>query len=90
MADEANDERISFREVEDPLIILKPFAGLDDDGADNVERGRQRAEFRREHRPVEQRIGLRGPRDPLRPSGVVKMRVRIDDGDRGRSDGGGP
>jgi len=79
VADHAHDERLRRREVEHPLVILDPGAGLHDDCAGHRLGYRQGEVVFGEHRAVQQLVVTRRPWNPARPRGIVEVGVRVDD-----------
>ena len=79
VADEADDERVVLREVEDPLIVFDPFAALDDDDAIDASGHCDILTTIGAGRFVEDGVVLGWPGGALGARGVVKMDVGVYD-----------
>ncbi len=79
VTDEANNDRIVLGKVKHPLIVFEQCACFDDNRARDPKRFDDLLESIRECSLVEHRLGLRRPRNPLRPGWIVKMSVRVND-----------
>ena len=53
IANEAREDRFVGGEIEDPLVVLGPWAGFQHDGGTDSQRTRECHVFGREYRPVE-------------------------------------
>jgi hypothetical protein len=80
VAHKTDNERIVPRQIQNPLIILDPGAGLDHHGSgDGLRHGLGEVILGHDF-AVEKRVVLRWPRNTFRPGRIVKVRVRVDDG----------
>ena len=76
---QADDPGIGGGEVEHPLVVLQPGAGLDDDGSGHPLGDGELAVVLRQHGAVEESVAGSRPGHSLGAGGVVEVGVGIDD-----------
>jgi hypothetical protein len=81
IAHHSDDDRILLRDLEDPQVVLDPWARFDLDGADDAERNGELAIAFRVGSDA-WHAGRTGVRRALRAIRVVHVNVGVDDGDR--------
>src|SRR5262249_11121303 len=74
-----NHDRVFGQDVENPLVVLQPGAGLHLDSPDHSQRRRDLPVAVGQGSLVEDRIVLRRPGHALRARGVEQVDVRVDD-----------
>ncbi len=78
VTDEADNPGLVDGQIQNPLVVFKQSASLDDDRPDHAFGGRQFAVVLGQDRSIEPCFIFRRPGYALRTGGIVEMGVRID------------